>query len=184
MFSKSLFSLALLYFSSISAHAMNADNTLGANDTVDNRLIEKLVDSATAQVLLNAPYKGFYEIKSKISANKIIFSKLQSKSAYPDERWAEVAKGLAQLIEFPAYLTGTRIDPQATAYVAFYDIEIEGLDISTFQHIPTSIDSAPNTMAVLVIKHRSHGNAKETQFGQTVAPMQNDENLYFLKLAL
>ena len=34
MFSKSLFSLALLYFSSISAHAMNADNTLGANDTV------------------------------------------------------------------------------------------------------------------------------------------------------
>ena len=152
-----------------SAQAMNQVNTLGANDAVSNALIESQVDESTAGVLLETPYKGFYQIRSKVVNSKITFSRVVSQQSFPDERWTDMAKDIASLVELPAYTTGSRIKPKATAFVVFYDVNISGLDRSKVMLLPTTTDAEPNMLVVLVIKHQNYSKTREVLGVRTCA---------------
>ena len=180
--------LALLVMVSLtgiaSAQAMNQINTLGANDAISNTLIETQVDEGTASVLLETPYKGFYQFRSKVNHAKMIFSKPVSKQSFPDERWMDIAKDIASLVEMPAYSTGSRIEPRATAYVVFYDIDMPGVDRSKVILLPTTTDTEPNMLAILVIKHQNHSSTQDVLGTRTSSADQSGNNIFFFELAM
>jgi hypothetical protein len=167
-----------------SAQAMNQVNTLGANDAISNEMIEGQVDEGTAGVLLETPYKGFYQIKSKVKNSKITFSRIVSKQSFPDDRWTDMAKDIASLVELPAYSTGSRITPKATAYVVFYDVNLSGLDRSKVMTLPTTADAEPNMLVVLVIKHQNHSRTQGILGIQKSSADQNGNSIYFFELAM
>lgn len=168
----------------ISAQAMNQINTLAANDAMPNKLIETQVDDETARILLETPYKGFYQIESNIKNRNIIFEKPVPEASFPDERWQLMASDIASLVEIPAYSTGSHIDPKATAYVVFYDVYMPGLDHSKVILLPTSSNAKPNTLAVLVIEHRNHHRTRDIRGTQTGSADQNGNRLFFFELAM
>ena len=168
----------------ISAQAMNQVNTLSANDAMPNKLVETQVDEETARILLETPYKGFYQIESDIRNRKITFGEPVPEASFPDQRWEIMAKDIASLVEIPAYSTGSHIEPRATAYVVFYDIYMPGLDHSKVILLPTSSNAKPNTLAVLVIEHRNHYRTKDIRGTQTGSADQNGNRLYFFELAM
>jgi len=167
-----------------SAQAMEQVNTLGANDAVTNSLVESLVDKATAKALLETPYKGFYQLESKVKNTKIVFSKVDPERSYPDERWEALASDIASLVQMPAYSTGTRIDPKATAYVVFYDANIEGVDRSSAIYLPTSAYSEPNTLAVLLIEHDNHSSTRDALGTRLRSAHQNTNRILLFELAM
>ena len=181
-------SISLLIMVSLTgiAFAQPSDqvNTLGANDAISNALIEGQLDESTADLLLETPYKGFYQIKSKVKNAKITFSRVVSKQSFPDERWMNMAKDIASLVEMPAYSTGSRIAPKATAYVVFYDVNMSGLDRSKVMLLPTTTEADPNTLVVLLIKHQNHSNAQGVLGIQTDSANQNGNSIYFFELAM
>ena len=144
-------SILLSFLGIASAQAMNQVNTLVANDAIPNELIERQVDDETARILLETPYKGFYQIESKIKNRYITFGTPVSEQSFPDERWEIMARDIASLIEIPAFSTGSHIEPKATAFVVFYDVYMPGLDHSKVMLLPTTSNAKPNTLAVLVI---------------------------------
>ena len=156
-------------------------NTLGENSAISNALIKSQVDNGTAGVLLNTPYKGFYKINSKVQNKKIKFVKVKSDQSFPDQRWQGLAKGIAGLAEVAAYTTGSRIDPRATAYVAFYDVDSMQLDPSQVMKLPTSVKGDANTLAVLVVKHKNHSKATSGAIGNKV---RKGSDIYFFELTL
>ncbi len=166
------------------AQPHNQVNTLGANDAISNALIEGQVDESTADFLLDTPYKGFYQIKSRVKNARITFSRVVSQQSFPDDRWTDMAKDIASLAEMPAYSTGSRIVPKATAYVVFYDVNTAGLDRSKVMLLPTTTDAEPNMLVVLVIKHQNHSNAQGVLGIQTDSASQNGNNIYFFELAM
>ena len=186
MFSKIMFrQITLLLIitcgGALSVNAAYEVNTLGANKAVPNSLIKSQVDVDTAGALLETPYKGFYQIGSKVINKRITFPKVKSKQSFPDGRWEALAKGIAGLAETPAFNTGSRIDPRATAYVAFYDVDIKGVDRSKVMLLPTSVEGEPNTLAVLLVRHKNHTSAKNAELGRSG---QMGSNVYFFELAL
>lgn len=168
-------------FGIASALAAYGANTLGENTAISNKLIERQVEKNVAGALLNTPYKGFYQINSRVKNQKIKFTKVKEKQSFPDERWTALAKGIASLAETPAYATGSRIDPKATAYVAFYDVNSMEIDKSKIMKLPTSIEGEANTLAVLVVKHKNHTKATSANLGVT---NEQDSNIYFFELTL
>lgn len=166
------------------AQAEYQDNTLGANEAISNTLIESQVDESTAAALLETTYKGFYQIGSRVKHARISFSEIESQQSFPDERWATMAKDIANLVEFPAYSTGSRIEPKATAYVAFYDAYMPGLDSSKVMLLPTSKDAEPNTLVVLVVKHKNHSSAQDVRGVQTNSASQSGNRIFFFELAM
>ena len=164
-----------------SAIAAYGANTLGENTAIPNNLIKSQLDKSVAGALLNTPYKGFYQINSTVKNNKIKFLKIKEKQSFPDERWTDLAKGIAGLAEVPAYTTGSRIDPKATAYVAFYDVNSMEIDKSRVMKLPTSIEGDANTLAVLVVKHKNHTKAKNAVIGNKG---QQGSDIYFFELTL
>jgi hypothetical protein len=167
-----------------SAQAMNQVNTLGVNDAISNELIEGQVDESTAVVLLETTYKGFYEFQSKIKNRSITFGKVVPQQSFPDERWTDMAKSIASLIEIPAYSTGSRIVPRATAYVVFYDINMKGLDRSKVILLPTTANAEPNMLAVLVIEHQNHSRSKDVLGIRLDSADENGDSIYFFELAM
>jgi hypothetical protein len=95
-----------------------------------------------------------------------------------------MAKDIASLAELPAYSTGSRIAPKATAYVVFYDVNMSGLDRSKVMLLPTTTDAEPNMLVVLVIKHKNHSNAQGVLGIQTDSANQNGNSIYFFELAM
>jgi hypothetical protein len=178
-----LFSL-LIFAGADCAQAMNQSNTLAANDAIANELIEAQVDEETARVLLETPYKGFYQIESKIRKRQITFGEVVPQQSWPDDRWGLMARDIASLIEIPAYHTGSRIEPKATAYVVFYDIYMPGLDHSKVMLLPTTSNAKPNTLAVLVVKHQNHYRARSIKGTLTGSADQNGNLIYFFELAM
>lgn len=174
----------ILVISSISIttlHAAYGENTLGENEAISNALVKSQVDAGTAGALLNTPYKGFYQINSKMKNRKITFTKIKEKQSFPDQRWRRLATGIAGLAEIPAYTTGSRIEPRATAYVAFYDVNSMDIDRSKIMRLPTSVDGDPNTLAVLFVKHKNHTKAQNSVLGNDAG---KGSDVYFFELAL
>ena len=182
---RSIFPLIMLSLIAIpSALAMNQVNTLASNEAIPTQLIETQVDEETARILLETPYKGFYEIKSKIKNRSITFGTVVPEESFPDERWVSMATDIASLVEIPAYTTGSRIDPTATAYVVFYDVYMPGLDHSDVILLPTTSNARPNTLAILVVKHQNHHLTRDIRNVQTASADQNGNLIYFFELAL
>ena len=177
-------SMLLSCFGIISVQAMNQVNTLETNEAIPSKLIETQVDEETARILLETPYKGFYQIESNIKNRAITFGKTVPEKSYPDERWEMMARDIASLIEIPAYSTGSRIEPKATAYVVFYDVYMPGLDHSKVILLPTTSNAKPNTLAVLVVEHRNHLRTREIRGTQTGSADQNGNRIFFFELAL
>ena len=156
-------------------------NTLGANKSISNSFVKKQVDADTARVLLETPYKGFYQISSKVVNKTITFPKVRATRSFPDERWEVAAKAIASLAETRIASTGSRIETGATAYVAFYDPDMIGVDRSKVRRLSSSVEEEPNTLAVLVIKYKSHTNARNAQRGKKA---QSGSNIYLFELAI
>jgi len=178
------FSILLTFFGISSAQAMNQVNTLDANDAIPNGLITRQVDDETARILLETPYKGFYQIESTIKNRNITFGEPVPEASFPDGRWEIMARDIASLIEIPAYSTGSHIEPKATAYVVFYDVYMPGLDHSKVMLLPTTSAAKPNTLAVLVIEHRNHLMTREIRGTQTGSADQNGDRIFFFELAM
>ena len=168
----------------VTANEIKQINTLADNDAIENSLIESQVDDETAGILLDTPYKGFYQIQSRIKHTDITFGKIVPQQSFPDERWADLASQIASMVKIKAYTTGTRIDPKATAYVVFYDVYMPGLDRDNIILLPTSTLSQPNTLAVLVIEHQNHSITKDISGWQTGSADQNGNKIYFFELAM
>lgn len=168
----------------MSAEAMNQVNTLAANEAISNSLIESQVDEKSAGTLLETPYKGFYEVQSRIKNRRITFGKVVPEESFPDDRWGDMARDIASLIEMPAYSTGSRIEPKATAYVVFYDIDISGLDRSNVMLLPTTANRKPNTLAVLVIEHKNRSRTKDVLGVRLESADTNGNSIYFFELAM
>jgi len=182
---RSIILLTMLFLMGISsAQATSQVNTLSANDTISNQLIESQVDEETANILLETPYRGFYAIESKIKNRNITFGEVVTEQSFPDGRWGAMAADIASLVEIPAYSTGSRIEPTATAYVIFYDIYMPGLDHSKVILLPTSSNAKPNMLAVLVIEHRNHLRTREIRGTQTGSADQNGNQIFFFELAM
>ena len=167
-----------------SVQAMEQANTLGSNEAISNALVESLVDDSEAKALLDAPYKGFYQIESKVKNSKIVFSNVETKLSYPDERWEIIATEIASLVQMPAYSTGSRIDPRATAYVVFYDVDLPGVDRSSAIYLPTSAYSEPNTLAVLLIDHDNHSSTRDALGTRLRSAHQNTDRILLFELAM
>lgn len=167
-----------------STQAINKTNTLATNEAISNQLIETQVDEETARVLLDTPYKGFYQVESIIKNRHITFGDIEPQQSFPDERWQDLARDIASLVEIPAYSTGSHIAPTATAYVVFFKTYMPGLDYSKVILLPTSSNARPNTLAVLVIKHRNHHRAQDIRGTQTGSADQNGNRIYFFELAM
>jgi hypothetical protein len=167
-----------------SAEVTNQVNTLGTNDAIPNSLIEAQANGNTADVLLETPYKGFYQIKSKVKNRNITFDKVVTQQSFPDERWKDMATDIASLVEIPAYSTGSRIAPKATAYVVFYDVDMPGLDRSNVMLLPTTTEAEPNTLIVLVIEHQNHSRSQGAQGVGRNSADENGDNIYFFELAM
>ena len=181
MFKKITLLLILTCTGIASAQSAYDTNTMGANSAIPNALIKSQLDQDTANLLLETPYTGFYKLGSKVVNKKITFPKVKSKASFPDERWIDLAKGIASLAETPAYQTGSRIDPSANAYVAFYPADMAGVDRSKIMRLPTSVKGEPNTLAVLVVKHKNHSKAKNAVM---TGNSKTGSDIYFFELAL
>ena len=159
-------------------------NTLASNDAIANQLIETQVDESTAGALLETPYRGFYQINSKVNGGRMTFDRVVSKQSFPDARWKDMATDIASLVEIPAYSTGSRINPKATAYVVFYDNNVSGVDRSRVMRLPTTTDAEPNMMVLLVIKHQNFSRTQAVRGTQTESASQNGNSIYFFELAM
>lgn len=168
----------------VTANETKTVNTLASNETISNSLIETQVDDETASILLKTPYKGFYEIESRVKHTDITFGKIVPQHSFPDDRWQKLASDIASLVKIKAYTTGTRIEPKATAFVVFYDIYMPGFDRDNVILLPTSTLSQPNTLAVLVIEHQNHSITKDISGWQTGSADQNGNLIYFFELAM
>lgn len=181
MFKKIALTIILTGFGIASALAAYGANTLGENTAIPNNLIKSQLETGVAGALLNTPYKGFYQINSQVKNKKIKFLNVKEQRSFPDERWTALAKGIAGLAETPAYTTGSRIDPKATAYVAFYDVNSMEIDKSQIMKLPTSVEGDANTLAVLVVKHKNHSKAKSAIIGNSA---KKGSDIYFFELTL
>lgn len=159
--------LFILAFLMGMAHAQESNpvNTLQVNDAISNELIKRLVDESTAEILLQTSYEGFYEIRGKASGPRIKFRKVVADQSYPDDRWAHLATSIADLIELPASWPGSHLKPRATAFVAFYDYNIPGLDRSKVMLLSTSSNAPPNMLAVLMIEKGHQTNSEDNARG-------------------
>ncbi len=186
---RKLIAIALLIVPGIAlAEVTYLENTLGANKVVPNKMIENSMDADVANVLLQTPYTGFYRIDGKVRDNKMSFEKVKDKYSFPDGRLEPLALGITGLMKFPVYTTGSRVKTQATAYVAFYkDKEaIEGLDIENVMRIPTSVQGEPNTLAVVIVKSKEPGNAKDPnlRYAGTDLRQRDGTRAYFFEVAI
>ena len=149
------------------AHAQESNpvNTLQVNDAISNELIKRLVDESTAEILLQTSYEGFYKIRGEAIGTRIKFGKVVADQSYPDDRWANLATSIAGLIELPAIWPGSHLKPRTTAFVAFYDYNIPGLDRSKVMFLPTSLNVPPNMLAVLMIEKGPQTNSADNTRG-------------------
>jgi hypothetical protein len=161
-------------------------NTLGANNAVPNRLVENKVDGDAAEALLSSQYMAFYQIKGKLEGNMMRFKNVNAKASFPDARFANVAESIAAMANRPVHNTGSRVRSRATAFVAFYEGAVPGIDASNVQHLTTSSDKAPNVMVALVIQDNDSAGKKGTR---TSANQREDgaiqgSDVYLFELAL
>lgn len=182
---RTVFSLIiLLTIISTPLLAVEQANTLQDNGRVPESLVRSQVSDEMAGALLKAPYKGFYQIESTVKNRKMLFSKLDAEQSFPDQRWETIALDIASLVQMPAYSTGSRIDPKATAYVVFYDRDVSGVEPEKVIYLPTSAYSRPNTLAVLLIEHDNHLATRDALGTRTRSADQNTDNIFFFELAM
>jgi hypothetical protein len=168
----------------VSANYM--DNTLGDNKQVPNKLMGQIMDEAIANSMLDTPYIGFYRIDGKVKNNKIRFERVQDKYSYPDHSLESLAVGLMSLIEIPVYSTGSRIKTRATAYVAMYNGTPDQFGLENAVTIPTSLDAAPNTTVLVIIKQKEMSNAKNAnmRLANSELGKRDGSQAYFFQLAI
>jgi len=176
---KAMMLAVCIVFSGVAVATVNyAENTVGANRAVPNRIVEKAMDVIQATSILKAPYSAFYKISGKAGKDNFDFKRVSAKESFPDDRWAKLARSIANQVRIPAPSTGSRVKPSANAYVAFYTGGIEGLEPKRVLQLETSVEGEPNTLAVLVIdKKTSSGSTRFTVF-------QPVPEVYFFELAL
>ena len=176
---KAMMLAVCIVFSGVAVATVNyAENTVGANQAVPNRIVEKAMDVIQATSILKAPYSAFYKISGKAGKDNFDFKRVSAKKSFPDARWAKLARSIANQVRIPAPSTGSRVKPSANAYVAFYPGGIEGLEPKRVVQLETSVEGEPNTLAVLVIDQKtSSGSTRFTGF-------QPVPEVYFFELAL
>ena len=182
---KTITPLILIFLIGIaSVQAMSLANTLANNEAMPKNFVENSVNESMADILLETPYKGFYQFESTVRNSKIYFNQVETQQSFPDERWMDIANEIANLVQMPAYSTGSRIVPRATAYVVFYDASISGLDDANIIYLPTSAYARPNVVAVLLIKHDNYSGARDALGARTRSAHQNTDRILFFELAL
>jgi len=176
---------AFLMYSSVSfANASFEPNTLGGNDEVPNKLIESLLEDQDAKTVLETPYMAFYEVKGKVSGNKMRFDDIIKNRSFPDERLAALALGIAAMANRPAFTTGSRIQPSAMAYVVFYDGKIDAIAPERRMLLPTSVDKEPNTTAILVVRNADNSNARDARITASTKGRRDGSDIYVFDLAI
>jgi hypothetical protein len=130
-------------------------STAADNKVVANVLKEKLSNSEV-ETILQTPYDGFVEIRGKAKKEAFEFSKVRSKSSFPDQRWEETAKLIADQINLSVGdgTTGSRSKPSATAYVLFYKDGIEGVNTAGARQVSVS-DADGDYMALVVVRQKA-----------------------------
>lgn len=184
MFRNALLAVAFVLATGGSVSATDKVNTLSQNEAIPDQLVMKVISDDIAEVMLDTPYKGFYQLSSKIKNRKMVFSEVETEVSYPDKRWEGLALDIASLVQMPAYSTGSRIDPKATAYVVFFDRNAPGLDVEEPIYLPTSAYSRPNVLAVLLIEHDNHYSARSSTGTRVRSADQNTDRALFFELAL
>jgi hypothetical protein len=184
MLKKMTLSIMIVFSGLAATQANEPSNTLRANGAVPESLIFGQLDDSSAETLLAAPYKGFYQVESQIRKRRITFGTVESTQSYPDARWSNLARDIAGLVEMPAYSTGSRIEPKATAFVAFYDLGMPGLDRSRVRHLPTSSNAEPNMLVVLIIKHQNHSRSRDVKGTRSGSSSDNGNEIYLFELAM
>ncbi len=162
------------------------EHTLGANKLVSNKIVRKSLDEPFAQRILETPYTAFYQVDGEVRDNKILLNKLKSKSTYPDESLAQIALGVASWIEYPSYSTGSRIRPRASAYIALFKDVLSDLEIGGVIGVPTSVESDPNTLVVVVVKRKDNSKATNSNIRDANAELglRDGSDVYLFELAM
>lgn len=130
-----------------------------ADTASDHRAVAKVIKgslSATeAEAILHASYDGFVEIRGKAKKDVFQFTKVKSKSSFPDNRWEASALSLVDQIEVPLAnaTSSSRFKPSATAYVYFYRNGVEGVNTAGARQVNV-VDGEGDYMALLVIREK------------------------------
>lgn len=162
------------------------DHTIGSVKAVTKKLILNRLGEEKASTLLKTPYDGFYQISGKYKKGRFYFNKVKSKKSFPDDRWEAAARTIAGQVNIPVVRTGSRISPRATAYVFFYKDGIEDLDLGIIRRGATSVDEAPNALAVLMIKQNNAAKGAMKAVTRTAQQpgSKNGSSLYFFEVII
>jgi len=176
---------AFLIYASVSfANSSFEPNTLGGNDGISNKLIASLLEDQEARAVLQTPYMAYYEVKGKVSGNKMKFDDIVENRSFPDERLAALALGIAAMANRPAFTTGSRIQPSAMAYVVFYTDKIDAIALERRMHLPTSVDKEPNTTAILIVRNADNSNARDARITASTKGRRDGSDIYVFDLAI
>lgn len=184
--SRLILSVLMLIVSFANAGQNFDHNTLGANALVSNNVLEKSLDESLAHRILATPYTAFYRVDGEVRDNKMLLNRLKPQGAYPDNSLAQIALGVASWIEFPAYSTGSRIRPRASAYIALYKDVLSDLEVKGVMRVPTSLDAVPNTLVVVVIDRKDNSKATNSNIRDANAELglRDGSDLYLFELAM
>jgi hypothetical protein len=120
----------ILLFSAPSWAVTESAKTVGDNRSITKAVNQKL-EPGLAEIILNAPYDGFYQIGGKQKrGDNFKFNRVKAKKSFPDNRWEELALEVAESLKYEggSNNVGSRTKGSATAYVVFYKEGIEGVD--------------------------------------------------------
>ncbi|MDA0979227.1 MAG: hypothetical protein O3B72_11755 [Proteobacteria bacterium] len=163
-----------------------SENSVGANKALPNNIVERLLDETSAEQVLATPYTGFYEIGAKVRDNSFSFERVDDKESFPGDMYEPLALDLVNLLNIPAYDTGTRIKPRATAYVVLFREGIDTLNIDPKRMVtlPSSAGQEPNTVAMIIIRQKDTSNASSDSYRSDIQRGNRDGNsVYFFRLA-
>lgn len=127
-----------------------------ADNKIVSRVIQEKLSDEEAAAILETPYDGFVEIRGKAKKDVFEFTKIKSKASYPDNRWDEVAKSIADQVEitYSGTTGSSKQKPTATAYVLFYEDGVEGVNTAGVRQVNVS-DGDGDYMALLVIRQKA-----------------------------